>query len=175
MFLNELFGQKTVSQQTIADLRTIDSLYRKMPADYDFWAWDFNYKADSLFIYNHSSGKFALRLLDTARLKEYCYTVFERYKNIDSLKIKKTRFQNALTITALMTKYKFDGLRSSGPGDCKSCSTAICKKNDCYVIKDLKNYCMPDDCFWPVWFDKKHEEHKLKTTSVTDNILFVEH
>ncbi len=146
-----------------------------MPADYDFWELEFNYKTDSLFIYNHSIGKYSIRLIDTLRIKEHCYRVVEKKYNIDSLKIKNARFQNALTIISLMTKYKFDRLNPSGPGDCSSCSISICKKSDCYVVKDLKSYCMPDDCFWPISYDKKHMAHKLKTTFVADNMLFVEH
>ena len=171
-FSLQIFAQnRDVPPQTIKEIKQIDSLFRQIDMFY-FAHLEINYITNKLKLlqcYNYDSKTNKVdslemtTKLDSLTIRQYCIKT-------------KTKFETVYNLLDLMIKNKFISLSPAGPGDCADCSMIIYfKKDEAYVVEDLKNRCMPDDCYW--YYIYKNEMNgkfkKGQAIKITDNILLV--
>lgn len=152
-----MFGQKAnIHSQTLNDIKQIDSLFRQIETFY--WAQlNIDYKKNALELFYHPNMITPWKTTaapDSLTIQQYCN------------RTKETKFQVLFPLLELMIKNKFTSISPAGPGDCGACSVIIFNiENKAFLIKDLKNRCMPEDCY-----DKEKKEKMIK---LTDSIFLI--
>lgn len=155
---NLAFAQRAnIQAQTIKDIKQIDSLFRQVDGFY--WAHidiDYNKNKLKFFYYPTADSLETTTTLDSLTIRQYC----------NKTKTTKTKFEIIYPLLTLMIKNKFISISPAGPGDCAHCSVIIfVNDRQSFVIKDLKDRCMPDDCY--------DGENKEKRKKLADNIWLV--
>jgi hypothetical protein len=156
------FGQKSnVSVQIINDLNKIDTLYRQIPTN-DYLYIDINYQTNKIHFSLPYTDSIVINAEDTLSLRNFCNKV-------------KRPYEITLALINLMIKNGFLSLAPSGPGDCIDCSIIIYnKKNEAYIVFELKNRCLPNHCY-EIATKKRWKIRQAKPEKITENILRLKH
>jgi hypothetical protein len=125
---------------------------------------DINYKLKKIQLNEQDSTTYDFT--DTLGLKQYCKQTNNEYVIFHS-------------IIQLLIDNGFLYIGRAGPGDCISCSNEIIFKKDkskvySFIRKDLKDSCMPNDCYWNDYVTNHWTtDKKGKIKIITHDILLV--